>query len=346
MDKTVSIVIPVYNTAPYLDACIESVLRQTYPHLEILLVNDGSTDESPGICDNWALCDRRIRVIHTPNQGLGLARNEGLDAATGQFICFFDSDDYIAPDTIEKALGTAASQDADIVLFGITSVNRNGKIVSTILPASEPAVYRGEAVTECFLPELIGPLPGNSPRFYMSACLMLYSLPRLRQWDWHFVSEREIISEDVYSLLQLFKFVQTVAILPDALYFYRTNENSLSRHYRPDRYRQIRHFYLASVDLCHRMGYNQAVADRLASPYLAYTIAAIKQEANANRPLAQRLQAIHGFLQDDVLQQVLQHHSNSGNPARQLMCRMMGLRWTFPCFSLAWVKNRVDSLRR
>lgn len=346
MDITVSVVIPVYNTAPYLDRCIRSVTGQTYPHLEIILVDDGSTDESPQICDAWALRDSRIRVIHTANQGLGIARNAGLDAATGEYICFFDSDDYIAPDTIEKALRTAASQDADVVLFGITSLDRNGKTVSTIIPATDPAVYRGSEVTECFLPELIGPVPGKPPRFYMSACLMLCFLPRLRQWGWHFVSEREIISEDVYSPLELFGYVQTVAIVPEALYFYRANEHSLSRSYRPDRYVQIRHFYLACMDLCRRMGYSQTVSDRLTSPYLAFTVAAIKQEAGAKRPLSQRLQAIHTILQDDVLQQVLtMYHSNSRKPAQRLMYFAMRRKRTFLCFSLAWAKNGADRLR-
>lgn len=347
MDITVSVVIPVYNTAPYLDACIESIVQQTYPHLEILLINDGSTDESPRICDEWALRDHRIRVIHTANRGLGMARNEGLDSATGEYICFFDSDDYIAPDTIEKALLTATAQSADVVLFGITSVDRNGKTVSTIIPAADPPVYRGVDVMERFLPELIGPVPGKPPRLYMSACLMLYSLPRLRQWGWHFVSEREIISEDVYSLLELFGYVQSVAIVPEPLYFYRANENSLSRHYRPDRYRQIRHFYLACIDLCRRMGYSQTVSDRLASPYLAFTIAAIKQEARANTSIAQSLAAIRTILQDDVLQQMLHtHHSDSGKPAQWLMHQMMRLQWAFPCFALAAAKNWADSLRR
>ena len=103
----VSIVLPIYNVEKYLDRCIESVINQTYRNLEILLVDDGSPDDCPQKCEEWAKKDGRIKVIHKANAGLGYARNTGIENASGEYICFFDSDDYIDPSTIEKAYNTA-----------------------------------------------------------------------------------------------------------------------------------------------------------------------------------------------------------------------------------------------
>ena len=96
--EIISVIIPVYRTELYLDKCISSVVNQTYTDLEIILVDDGSPDACPAICDAWAAMDKRIRVIHQKNGGGGAARNTGLDAANGELVAFVDSDDYLSPD--------------------------------------------------------------------------------------------------------------------------------------------------------------------------------------------------------------------------------------------------------
>ena len=93
----VTVVIPVYNVEAYLDRCVQSVVNQTYKNLEIILIDDGSPDNCPAMCDAWAQKDKRIKVVHKENAGLGYARNTGIEHATGEYICFFDSDDYVAP---------------------------------------------------------------------------------------------------------------------------------------------------------------------------------------------------------------------------------------------------------
>ena len=99
-DIKVSVVVPVYNVEKYLDRCINSIINQTYHNLEIILVDDGSPDNCPQMCDEWAQKDERIRVVHKKNAGLGIARNTGIDHATGDYICFFDSDDYVEQNII------------------------------------------------------------------------------------------------------------------------------------------------------------------------------------------------------------------------------------------------------
>ena len=97
----ISVIVPVYNTAKYLDKCITSIINQTYANLEIILVDDGSTDDSPAMCDMWTEKDSRIKVIHKQNGGASSARNAGLDIMSGELVGFIDSDDYIAPDMYE-----------------------------------------------------------------------------------------------------------------------------------------------------------------------------------------------------------------------------------------------------
>ena len=102
MDKLISVIVPIYNVEKYLTKCIESIINQTYKNLEIILVDDGSPDKSPIICDEYAKKDNRIKVIHKKNGGLSDARNYGMSLATGEYISFIDSDDYIDEEMYEK----------------------------------------------------------------------------------------------------------------------------------------------------------------------------------------------------------------------------------------------------
>ena len=113
----VSIVVPIYKVEPYLEKCVESIRNQTYKNLEIILVDDGSPDKCGAMCDEYAEADPRIRVIHKQNGGLSDARNAGVERASGEYLLFVDSDDYIDRELVEKAVMTAQESRCDIVLF-------------------------------------------------------------------------------------------------------------------------------------------------------------------------------------------------------------------------------------
>lgn len=125
MNDLISIIVPVYKVEEYLDKCIESIVNQTYTNLEIILVDDGSPDNCPKMCDKWAEKDNRIKVIHKENGGLSDARNAGLSVATGDFIAFVDSDDYIESDMYEKLLSVIINTSSDISVCNLRYVYVN-----------------------------------------------------------------------------------------------------------------------------------------------------------------------------------------------------------------------------
>lgn len=118
----ISVIVPVYNVEPYLDRCVQSIVDQTYTNLEIILVDDGSPDNCPAMCDAWAEKDSRIKVIHKENGGLSDARNAGMAIAAGEYIAFVDSDDWIAPNMYELLYTRMTAEDCDIAACGVEMV--------------------------------------------------------------------------------------------------------------------------------------------------------------------------------------------------------------------------------
>ena len=329
-NSLVTVVLPIFNVEPYLNRCILSVVNQTYSNLEILLIDDGSTDNCPQICDEWALKDKRIQVIHKQNEGLGMARNTGIEYATGEYICFFDSDDYIAPDAIEHSYLLAKKEFADIVVFGHNDVDLKNNIVKRFVPSVGNRVYVGDEVMSEFFPDFIAPSPHSKepPRFHISAWVLLYSTNMIKSSGWRFVSEREIISEDVYSLLSLFQYVNKVAVLPEALYYYCKNNDSLSRKYRPDRYERIKHFYLESLKLCEKLGYDSEIIHRVWDPYISFTIAALKQECKISGSYKNAVNAVRHIAEDEVFQKALAETKKDAMPVtRKILFTSLSKRW-------------------
>lgn len=127
MDSLISVIVPIYNVEKYLDRCVDSIINQTYKNLEIILVDDGSPDNCPKMCDDYAKKDSRIKVVHKENGGLSDARNAGMKVATGEYVAFIDSDDYISLDFYETLLETIVDNDSDIVECGVVKFYENEK---------------------------------------------------------------------------------------------------------------------------------------------------------------------------------------------------------------------------
>lgn len=143
-NKLVSVIVPVYNVEKYLKKCVESIVTQTYQNLEIILVDDGSTDASGQMCDGWIAKDDRIVVIHKPNGGLSDARNAGLNIAQGSYYAFIDSDDYISTDMIETMLDSAKNNSCEIAVCNMNRFSEKENYAPFYFPADDETVLFGK----------------------------------------------------------------------------------------------------------------------------------------------------------------------------------------------------------
>lgn len=329
----VSVVLPIYNVEQYLERCIKSIVDQTYENLEIILVDDGSPDRCPEICEEWAKRDGRIKVVHKENAGLGMARNTGIENATGDYICFFDSDDYVALDTIEKAYRLAADEKSDIVLFGLSDVDASGAVVRSHIPQADKVTYCDGEVQSRFLPNLIAAKPTDTIKnIRMSACTCMFSVDLIQKSEWRFASERDIISEDVYSLLCLYKHVRKVSIISEALYFYCENGTSLTHVYREDRFEKICHFHRLCEEKAQELGYDAEVIQRLQGPLASFAIAAMKQIVRAELTEKEKYDAIREIVCSDYLRSIRWDYSlHSDSRPRRIFLYLLEKRWTLPC---------------
>lgn len=339
-EALVSVVLPIYNVEMYLERCIESIVNQTYKNLEIILVDDGSPDHCPQICDEWGKKDSRVRVVHKVNAGLGMARNTGIEHATGKYICFFDSDDYVKTDTIEKIVGLAEKVNADIVTFGYSNVDNNGLVKSEYVPCTVKEIFHGKEVQEEFLPDMLAERKESvNKRLHMSAWASLYSMKLIKENGWKFVSEREIIAEDVYSLLVLYKSVQCVAVLSEALYFYCDNGASLTHTYRKDRYKKIEKFYIETTQKAKQLGYSEKVIDRVRMPYYSFTIAALKMISRANCSYREKRHYINEIMDSETFRTLINEMDYAEESfSRKVLWMMMKFKLTDICYVLLRLK--------
>lgn len=304
--KKVTVVVPVYNAEKYLNECVESIRNQTYKNLEIILVDDGAKDSSPQLCDILQKKDDRIRVIHKENEGAGKSRNRGIEAATGEYIVFVDSDDYIKPDLVKKCMDAIAGNDAAMVMYGVQHIGKTGKVIGEKVPYSDKYVFEKKEVQEVLLPEIVFSENKKVRNLETPASMAnFYSLGVIKKIGWKFESEREYISEDFYSILNLYRYIDKLVVLNEALYCYRHGHESLSSSSRLMNYGMIRKYYNQCVLLCEKNGYSDKVLRNISEPYLSFTITCLKMKARQEKSLKDRRLEMNEILQDNQLYEVL-----------------------------------------
>lgn len=215
-----SIIVPVYNVAPFLAECVESVLRQTYADYEIVLVDDGSTDNSPAMCDEFASRDRRIKALHKQNGGLSDARNVGVAHAQGDYIVFLDSDDYWDDCTaLQRASDLIASHhDVDLIMFERKFL-KHGRIIDG--PVFDASMINGKSKVE-----IINYLVSVS-RFNPSACAKFVKASLFSNHQLDFT--KGIRSEDFDWNYKLMPLCQSIVALDRPFYVYRYREDSITK---------------------------------------------------------------------------------------------------------------------
>lgn len=242
MSSLVSIIVPVYNVERYLAECIDSLLLQTYKNIEIILVDDGSSDSSGKICDQYSISNLMVKVIHKKNEGAGKARNSGIEIATGKFVMFVDSDDYLDKNFIEDLMNKIILFNADTVISGFKKVDDLHNVIYK--KSYGIGEYSGkECYDKCFL-RMLGSKPGRHDGLKMAVWGSIYSMDIIIGNNLRFVSERELISEDLIFNEEYYKFSKKVVIVDNLGYNYRYNPSSITQTYKENRFKMINELYV------------------------------------------------------------------------------------------------------
>jgi len=225
LQKTVSVIVPVYNATEYLHKCVDSIVNQSYVNLEIILVDDGSVDESLSVCEQYACQDKRIKVLHKENGGLMSAWMAGVELASGEYCCFVDSDDWIDPCMIEELFRRTSDAKQEVICCNFAIEKKTGSIPQKHeLPAGIYEEKKLDKVKERLL--------GNEIReVSFSRCMKLISRELILN-NLSFCDQRIRMGEDVNIMLPALLDTERLVILEDAFYYhYYFNESSMVHRY-------------------------------------------------------------------------------------------------------------------
>lgn len=236
----VSVIIPVYNCANYLQKCIDSVLSQTLNDMELILVDDGSTDGSGEICDRCA--SENVIVIHQENQGVSAARNAGMERATGEYVAFVDGDDYIAPETYEEAYSIGCDHGVDIVVYNYV-IEENGEKFAK----AGPCLPENRIIEALEMRNLL--IGEKNETILWFAVKSLFRRKLLLDHEIRFI-EGKIIGEDSPFNLEAFLSAKTTWYVNKAFYTYvQTPDSIIRRKYKPHLWEKMNRCYLAKKDI-------------------------------------------------------------------------------------------------
>jgi len=225
-----SIIVPVYKVEKYLTRFLESIAWQTFSDYEVLLVDDGSPDSCGAMCDEFCVSHSAFRAIHKPNGGVSSARNRGIEEANGEWLLFFDSDDVIALDALQKIhVAYETHPYTDVVIYAIEEVMNNGKHIDHLLPVDAPSFYDFERIRKEILPWFC-----RSASFLNSPCSKAFKRSIIEDNNLRF--QKRVRGEDWLFCLQYFRCVNHVVTIPDVLYSYMRNEDSAMSKYVPEQF--------------------------------------------------------------------------------------------------------------
>ena len=236
----VSVIVPCYGVESYLDRCMASLLTQTLRDLEIILVDDGSPDKVPQMCDEYAMKDPRVKVVHKANGGLGYARNTGLDVANGEYIAFVDSDDFIEPNAFDKLYCEARKNQVDAVFCGFYKQTDQG----TWSKHQEFSKYQQMEISDIrkFMLGMIASAPHEKVErhYWVSVWHALYKRSVIVDNHIQFVSERDYAAEDIPFQVQFLSYAQKISYLPECFYHYCINGTSLTHTFNIDKFLRLK----------------------------------------------------------------------------------------------------------
>lgn len=269
----ITIIVPVYNVEKYISECVDSLISQTYRNIEIILVDDGSTDKSGEICESYATYDSRIKVIHKRNEGLGFARNTGLTVARGKFVTFIDSDDKADADLVENLINEIYEENGDTCIGGYKRISENG--IVGFEERYDKTTFKEKDIYDKLFARMLGSAPDKHDAIRMSVWNVMYSMDIIREHNIEFPSERIFISEDIIWDSEYYKYAQKAIVIDSTAYNYRITPGSLTQKYKPDMLEKICVLY---DEMCNRLSGDKMKITRLQRQFFVNLRACIKQE--------------------------------------------------------------------
>lgn len=327
MKPKVSIIVPVYNVEKYLDRCMESLLNQTLKEIEIILVDDGSPDNCPQMCDEYAKKDSRVKVVHKANAGLGYARNSGLEIATGVYVAFVDSDDYVDLDAYQTMYDEAVKVNADYVCCGYKRV-ANGKCVWEYKGEtnSNSDLFRDSDCIE-FLKGMIG-IDRSNPRFTHFDFAVWHGIYLRRMFEDYkvrFCSERDLISEDIVFHLDFITHCKSIRTIPNTFYNYCLNEGTLTTKYKEGRFDAIVKLYTyirKYVEEHDNKHMKEGIRKRLDAFFFDKVNSTLSYESNCNK--SNPLNTIKLICNNKEVRELLKRIDSSNlDKKKQIICALM-----------------------
>lgn len=323
----ITVIVPVYKTEQYLRRCVESICNQTYENLQIILIDDGSPDRCPDICEEMARGDARITVIHQDNAGQGLTRNSGLQVAVGKYVTFLDSDDWISRDHIENLYREIMSSQADAAIGTYTSVSAKGEGCRHPLKL-EQKTYDKEEIRSRILPELIGTdvSVASDVGIESSVCMTLYRMELISLHGVRFVSERTAVAEDLFFNLDFLSHAERVVAVNEYGYYYYTNNQSFSRYYDEKRFERTCCFYLMLQQ--RTIQWQRGTEQRIRRTFLMKIRVNIRLIVNSNLGFLQKIKEIRKILDHELVRNALNQYPLRTYPAKLYILAIM-MRWRF-----------------
>ena len=298
----VSVIIPCYKVEKYLDRCVESVINQTLKDLEIILVDDESPDHVPEICDEWALKDARIKVIHKKNGGLGMACNSGIEVATGKYVAFLDSDDWIDANMYQTMYDTAEKHQAQMVFTGLRRVDTNGNVIGYLTHKEKFQIYEGKNEIDGLACDLVASEVSLAAErtLQMSAKVVLYSKSTIDENHLRFVSEREVMSEDMHFNLNMLSHSQCVCVVPRFFYNYRCTTGSITQKVDLDQFERIKSLYFFTLKECQILGIEENIYQRIQRFFIGYVRNYIRVVCRSKSSISEQIRIIQMIVNDPI----------------------------------------------
>lgn len=338
-----SIIIPVYNVEKYIERCMETVLPQLTEHMELIIVDDGSTDDSGNVCDRYQKAYPALKVIHQENKGLGEARNTGLCQARGEYIMFLDSDDYVENDAFIQLLTYVENNICDICYFGHYRVVKGQAKPYGIPPEKLKYVGKTEILGELLTDTLHGNEKAGNCFTGMSAWCGLYRTELLREHNIHFQSERKILSEDILFNLEICACSEIVLVCPKYLYYYEQREGSLTREYRPDRFWAALSMDGELVRLARAYGAYDVMQKGIDYVLGMNLVVCLKQELFFEKQIGYKkvMEHVRVFGKEPRVILYLQTTAKSENIERRILFHAMSKRWWRVSYVLLWLQTKI-----